>query len=421
MRQLRDRAAAFKAPVAAPPATAGPLTAIAGTLAIEPVIVQAAAAPGVASAGAFPDVQRQRVALIRHILEMDAVAPAESVASARAASAARPATRIKADRLVITLLLLLALVVPFFTNLFNVVAPPDASIPTAEQTAVSGAIDAIGSGHVVLMAFEYGPTGATEMDDLARVLLRDLFRRGVKPVIVSTNFAGAMHADALLNSFGHNANELKAINRKADMPLVDRQDYVVLRYLPSGAAGVRSVVNAIFFGSGSGQSSFTLDAQTEFALDVEGQPSGLNLSTDLPILRASPAIVLAETSEDVRNWAEQYRTPAGVAPGTADTQIVLAVSAAAAATARAYSSTFSKTVIGPLIGLRDATLYALERQQLTPGSALDRLNQRWQSVGLGALVAAALILFGALFSLLGSLRRRGQSQRSRRAQAGARR
>jgi hypothetical protein len=419
LRQLRDRAVAFQAPPPSPTATTGPLADIAGTLAIEPIVVQAAtvASPAITS-GTATDMQRQRVDVIRHILEMDVVEPAISDAAVNAAgiaakSAARPAVRIKVDRLIITMLLLLALVAPFFTNVLNVVAPPDASIPTTEQSAVYKSIDSISSGHLALMAFEYGPTGANEMDDLARVLLRDLFKHGVKPVIVSTNFAGAMHADALLNSFGHDVNELKALNRTSDKPLIARQDYVVLRYLPSGAAGVRSVVNAIYFNG--------FDGQTEFTLDVEGQPSGLNLDKDLPALRDSPAIVLAETPEDVRNWAEQYQTPAGADAAAPDTRIVLAVSAAAAATARAYSSALDKTIIGPLIGLRDATLYQLARQPPATAGGLDRLNQRWQSVGLGALVAAVLILFGTLFSLFGALRRQTTNRRPKQAQAGGRR
>ena len=194
-----------------------------------------------------------------------------------------------------------------------------------------------------------------------------------------------------------------------------RQDYVVLRYLPAGAAGVRSVVNAIY------ASSASFNSQTEFTLDVEGQPSGLNVATDLATLQTSPAIVLAETPEDVRNWAEQYKIPAGLPAGTAPARIILGVSAAAAAAARAYSTALSSTVIGPLIGLRDVTLYQVAYQTPVSANGADRLNQRWQSVGLGALVSALLILFGALFSLIGALRRQTKNGRLGQAQAGGRR
>jgi hypothetical protein len=197
-------------------------------------------------------------------------------------------------------------------------------------------------------------------------------------------------------TFGHDANELQALNRTADKPLLARTDYVVLRYLPAGAAGVRTVLSAVYRGG--------FDAQTEFTLDLEGQPSGLNLESDLTALRTAPVIVLAETPEDVRNWAEQYRAPADVTAAPA--RIVLATSAAADATARTYSAALPQTIVGPLVGLRDATLYQALRQPPTTFTATDRLLQRWQSVGLGAWAAAGLILFGALFGLLGSLRRR---------------
>ncbi|MHB8625901.1 MAG: hypothetical protein ACYDBJ_01805 [Aggregatilineales bacterium] len=397
LRQLRDHALAFKPPEPPPTASAGPLADLAGPLAVEPVIVRAAtsASPSAISAvGGASDAQLRRVDVIRRLLEIEGTESTTAGAS-RPKAAARPAARVNVERLIVSLILLALLIAPFFTHVLNVVTPPDTSAPTAAQSAVFNAMDGLVAKQPIMVAFEYGPTGAGELDDLARDLLHDLFKHGAKPVIVSTDFAGAMHAESLLSTFGHDANELQALNRTADQPLLARTDYVVLRYLPAGAAGVRTMVSAVYRGG--------LEAQTEFTTDLEGQISGLSLS-DLAALRNGPVIVLAETPEDVRNWAEQYRAPADASAVPA--KIILATSAAADATASTYSAALPQTIIGPLVGLRDATLYEELRQPPTTPTATDRLLQRWQSVGLGAWAAAGLILFGALFGLLGSFRRR---------------
>lgn len=398
LRQLRDHALAFKPPEPPPTLSAGPLADLAGPLAAEPVIVRAAtsASPSAISVvSAANEPQLRRVELIRRMLEIEGAA-SQTIGTAKPGSKARPAVRVNVERLVVTLILLAFIIAPFFTHALNVVSSPDTSVPTAAQSAVFNAMDSLTAGQTVLVAFEYGPTGAGELDDLARVLLRDLFKHQVKPVVVSTDFAGAMHAESFLLTFGHDTGELRALNRAPDKPLLARTDYVVLPYLPSGAAGVRTLLNAIYRGG--------FETQTEFTRDLEGQLSGLNLATDVPALRNAPVIVLAETADDVRNWAEQYRAPADVSAVPA--RIVLATSAAANATARTYSIALPQTILGPLVGVRDATLYEILRQPNATSTATDRVLQRWQSIGLGALIAAFLLLFGAVVGLLGSFRRR---------------
>jgi len=406
MRQLRDRSQAFN-PVqnAPPPATAaqagsqsevrsGVLSDLQGTLAAGPSVFNAAALPTAVAQTVISDMQARRVRVVQRLLDLD-----ENETAAKAAPAKQQGVRVKIDRLLITVALLAALIIPFLTDAVNLVALPDTANPTPAQTAVFGAMDSLQSGQPVLVAFEYGPTGAGELDDLARVLLTDLFKKGAKPVIVSTNPSGVMHAESLLTVFGHNAATLNTLNRAAK-PLVARADYVVLRYLPAGAAGVRSVYSAIY------QRGFQI--QNDFITDVEGQPSGLT-DTNVSALAKSPVIVLAETPEDVRNWAEQYRALGDANPP----KIVLAVAAAADATARTYSASLPQTLIGPLIGLRDATVYRAIRQPASTSTTVSASNdvkfadQRWQSTGLGALLAGVIIFLGSMFSLIQAVRRRG--------------
>src|SRR5262249_37247582 len=157
-------------------------------------------------------------------------------------------------------------------------------------------IGSIPADQDVLVAFEYGPTGAGELDDLARTILRDIVKQGAHPVIVSTNPAGALHAEAVMQALATKPDELSLMNR-ADKPLVARQDYWVLPYLPGGAIGVRALLNDVQKSDSS---------QLAFAVDIEGQPSGLT-NVSVTTLQRNPAFVLTESQEDVRNWVEQYQ------------------------------------------------------------------------------------------------------------------
>src|SRR5262249_52106181 len=147
------------------------------------------------------------------------------LATPKAAARARP--RIKVDRLLITVLLALAVVAPFFTDAFNLVAVPDATALTPVQNSIAKLVDGIQPGQAVLVAFEYGPTGAGELDALARVAIEDILRHKAHPVIVSTNPSGVMHAQALMAALSTDADALKIIGRDATQPLLARQDYVV--------------------------------------------------------------------------------------------------------------------------------------------------------------------------------------------------
>ncbi len=392
LRQLRERAREFKPPEPTQVSTTGPLAEIKDTLAVEPIIVQSSSQPATVATVIAGDLQARRVKIIQNLLELEDDQPAAETTKAKAPASARP----KLDRLLITIVLLLALIAPFLTDAINLMGAPGTSSPTAAQAAVFAAMDGIPAGQPVLVAFEYGPTGSGELDDLSRVLLRDLFKKGAKPVIVSTNPSGAMHAEGLLSTFGRSSDELTALNR-VDKPLLPRTDYVVLRYLPAGAAGVRSVVNAMYFGG--------FEAQSSFLTDIEGQASGLS-DTDVKRLQGAPAVVLAETADDVRNWAEQFRAPASLS-GITPPKIILAAAAAADATAHTYSASLPAVIIGPLVGLRDATVYRTLRQPPAKAADAKALDQRWQSTGLGALVAGLIIFLGMILNLIRALRRRG--------------
>ena len=275
------------------------------------------------------------------------------------------------------------------------------------------------------MAFEYGPTATGELDDLAVEMLHEVFAHGGHPMIVSTDGAGLLHAETLIANFAHDPTALAALNHPVNTPLAARTDYTVLRYLPAGAVGIRALSDAVYH-TGS------LTSATFLAADAQGQPLTGFTPDQLTAWQAAPVVVLAETSDEVRAWVEQYRPP-GNASGVnaAPPTLIMATTAAAAITAQTYSASNPAQVVGPLVGLRDAIAYRTLRpsnsnpaasnpaassapQSTTPniGSSVTAsdavLGQRWQSLGLTALVATVLIMLGALFGGLTRLRQRGK-------------
>jgi hypothetical protein len=234
----------------------------------------------------------------------------------------------------------------------------------------------------VLVAFEYGPTGAGELDDMARALLLDIIGKGAQPVIVSTNPSGALHAQSLMQELAQAQNP----------PLVTRQNYFVLGYLPGGAVGVRAFTNALM------ATDFNaLNVQTTFKVDIEGKESGL---TDISIasLRKNPAFILTESAEDVRDWVEQYRSQPPLDP----LRIILFSSVSASAVAQTYASSEGGRIVGPLVGLSDAMIYRAQQHPLQ-GNEQVFATQRWNSIALAALLASLIILIGAIIAPLRSL------------------
>ncbi len=400
LQRLRERARAFAQRPAAPASTAGPLAGITGAIEAIPEPVQPITSAGAASL-IVSDLDARRIRLIQNILGVEEQMLQERIMSdeereaKQAAAGIKPAAptrpRPKIDRIAISILLALAIIAPFFTSVLNVATLPDTTQLSPVQTSVKTAIEAIPADQDVLVAFEYGPTGAGELDDLARAIVRDIVKQGAHPVVVSTNPTGALHAQALMQSLATRPDELGLMNR-TDKPLVVRKDYWVLPYLPGGAIGVRSLLNAVLKSDAS---------QLAFKTDIEGVPSGLT-NVSITTLQRNPTFILTESQEDVRNWVEQYQA----APPN-QVKLVLLSSAAASAVAQTYVSTSTdQHIIGPLVGLRDAISYQGVRQPLPAGKAAALLDQRWQSIGLATLLAALIILAGAAFNVIRGLQRR---------------
>ena len=224
-------------------------------------------------------------------------------------------------------LLLLFVALPFASSDFAEGALPAAQFP-AEGSGAAGvyaALDSLARGDYVLLAFEYGPAAAGELDTLAEALLRHILAKRAIPLIVGSNPIGIVHARNIITRINDSlpsAGEL----------LLEGDDYALLRYLPGGALGTREL---------------SLNFDDIARISARGMPTGLEFAS-LDDMRQ--IALIAESAEAIRNWAEQVLPQLG-APG-----LLLATGYAAQPLAKVYADSLER-ITGPLVGARDAYTY----------------------------------------------------------------
>ncbi len=237
-----------------------------------------------------------------------------------------PRRRVKVGRLLVALLITAAVVLPFVFGPLRVGnLPPGLFAPGSRQQIAFDRVNSLRPGDWVLVAAEYGPTGAAELDGLTEALLRHVRARGARPVIVSTNALGLLHVQAITDRMGGGA--------------------ALVRYLAGGVVGLRA---------------FAADAAPFLATDINGQPTNLNAAS---LRDFALVVVIAERAEDLRPWAEQ------IAPLT-NAPLVAAAGFSAAPLVEPYvlpgAPEASGGVRGLLVGYADAFTYGALLDALPP-------------------------------------------------------
>ena len=236
--------------------------------------------------------------------------------------------------MLVSLFLLLVLALPFASAGFTSIndgdlPPPDFPDDRRGAQAAFALLDSLTGADYALVAFEYGPTAAGELDELSDVMLRHIFAQGTKPIIVSSNPIAVAHA----------RNVIAAIERSVaplGSALEANRDYFILRFLSGGALGLRDL-----------SGNFGNIVKTS----ARGQPTGLAL----PSLDSMKLIVLlAERAENLRHWAEQVATET-------DSAFIAAVGYAAQPLAQPYVHAHDD-IVGMFVGLRDAYTYMQKLQ-----------------------------------------------------------
>ncbi len=223
----------------------------------------------------------------------------------------------------------------------------------------------------VLVAFDYEPDTAAEMQPLADAVLRHLAQGdGVTVYAISTRAAGPAMAEAVLNQ--------PALSGR----MVARGGtWQNLGYVSGEASGISGLAVGTLPG-----------AVSPLEFDAFGEPSGLSFER-LAGSEVDAIVVLAARPEDLRAWVEQAGRPTGI-------PLIAGVSARAAPLAEPYRD--SGQLAGLLSGLNDAVAYAGLAGQPSASSTLSL----WNVQTVGAMTAAALIAIGGLiYGLAGRIRR----------------
>jgi hypothetical protein len=240
------------------------------------VDMAAPAVPAASEALKLTESQRSGVALLQTITGTDEAAEVQAAAARRR----RIRIRARVDRLLIAVILLLMIVLPFQIDSTRVGAPPPVAFEdSGPQQALFDRLSALGPSDRVLIAAEYGGTAAGELDDATRLILTHLLGRGISPTIVSTNPVGFLRAQRLAGEVVLSApvSALAAFDRVRPGTVSDAA------YIPDSPAGLRTFAAALNTATGR-----TLNDQTLI-------------------------ILIAESSDTVRQWAEQVQ-PLTTAP-----------------------------------------------------------------------------------------------------------
>jgi hypothetical protein len=266
------------------------------------------------------------------------------------------------------ILLLLAIGVPI---LFGTTLLPAPAVRRGPVVDARTHIASLPPGPTVLVAFEYEPDTAAELEPLALALLDHLAGLDNATVYaISSRATGPAMADEAF--------------RQARPQDGTTSNWLNLGYVSGGPNGI----SALTVGSMSGVPS-------PLSFDYQGEPTGIGVTRllDIPL---DLVIVLAARSEDLKPWIEQAGT-------VIDVPMVAAMSASSAPMAYPYQK--SGQLVAVMGGVNDAVAYRV----LGGGKFSPALLTTWNAQAAGGLAAAVMIILGGVLSSLDA-RRRQQEQ-----------
>ena len=313
------------------PESAGPLAGIGGVLALQSAMSPSYDSAPVNKFGVTTEHQQQ-TALLRQLTQGE-----RNLSSGMSQTDAKTSARVRMALIVV--LLLVALAGLFMPSLVTLPAEPSPALAAVhdELTAVSN--------QPVLVAFEYTPAMAGELNAEAETLLATLADNGSPVVVVSQSATGSTIAATYLP-----------------------EDGMQIGMVTGGAVGLRQLGDCM-----SGTSVCDTLLGREVTADEQ------EILRDVALI-----IVLTGERDSMVNWIEQVGAPSGL-------PIVMGLTTSIAPLAAPYYD--SGQIAGMMVGLAETAVYQQEWQGQADDDTLSRLNAQ----ALLQLTAALLLIVGGLY------------------------
>jgi hypothetical protein len=292
------------------------------------------------------------------------------------------------ERGLIPVLILIAVFVPAFMRYMgDPVAMPTGYQTRPEVSGMYNLIESLPSFATVVVAFDYSPAAAGELDAVATPLLRHLMMRQERIVAVSTVPAGPQLAQTTLEKLA------------PEYGYQYGRDYLILGYIPGGAVGLQAFATApweLFSGADYfGGERAEAEGRPPLARDNEAA-NGLGES----LREAALILLLTASRDDLVGWMEQV----GQLPGMSQVPIAGGLSAALEPWARPYYETDMKQLSGLVTGVAGAAQYA---ELVDPQQAGTVIVLR-ESQTAGLAVVALFVVIGLIWGSAAGLSSRSR-------------
>ncbi len=335
----------------APLESRGPLTGLRGVIQIEPIVAEPRRSGKLPEPAPVPDLAKE-LAVLRQLTR-----PEELVSTREERIGPSPIEDL--PRVLLSLALLAAVLVGWLLpSLWD--ALPPLTEPTLSSSAGPAftALEQAGAGNV-LVAFDYTPAVAGELDAVAETLLRQLASNGASVITLSQMATGLPLSE-------------RVVGQEQGLQVQS------LGYLPGEALGLRGLATCLEGNDG---------CETAYGRPVDGDLAGALGEVGL-------VLVLTDERDSLLNWIEQVQT-------TTDLPLVAGTTQTLGPVAEPYFA--SGQLAGAVIGVPDAAAYErILAAQEGAASGAGAASDLWANLGLAQwLVIVSLVAGGLYFGAAG--------------------
>lgn len=217
----------------------------------------------------------------------------------------------------------------------------------------------------VLLAVDYEPGLAGEMEAVSSAVIDHLMIKGAYLALMSTSPTGPAQAERLIN----------AINSRGDHQYTGIEHYTNLGYIPGGATALSAFANS---------PRQVIPFSTDGLMMWESGPLGSIHQLE----NFAMVVVATEDADKARAWIEQVQPYLGTTP------MIMLLSAQAEPLILPFYEGGSQQLQGLVAGLSGGASYEQFINRPGPG------RQYWDSFSLASITAVLLILLGGIINLI---------------------